>query len=64
MFDHIVSNGGNLTVLDLVEKYISTKINVRDSTKTGYKTVINILKRDPFGSRRIDTVIHQITLPV
>jgi len=56
LFDHIVSNGGNLTVLDLVEKYISTKINVRDSTKTGYKTVINILKKDPFGSRRIDTV--------
>ena len=23
MFDHIVSNGGNLTVYDLVEKYVS-----------------------------------------
>ncbi len=56
LFDHIVSHGGNLTVLELVEKYISTKINVRQTTTKGYGTVINILKKDPFGKKRIDTV--------
>ncbi|MBQ0018510.1 MAG: site-specific integrase [Clostridiales bacterium] len=56
LFDHIVCNGGNLTVLELVEKYVSTKIGVRPNTAAGYKTVINFLKKDPFGARRIDTV--------
>ena len=32
LFDHIVSNGGNYTVLELVERFISTKTGVRDST--------------------------------
>ena len=56
LFNQIVSNGGNYTVLSLVEKYVSLKTGVRHNTETGYKTVINILKKDPFGSRRIDKV--------
>ena len=56
LFDHIVSNGGGLTVLELAEKYISTKVGVRPTTQKGYQTVINILKKDPFGSQRIDKV--------
>ena len=28
MFDHIVTNGGNLTVLELVEKYVATRTGV------------------------------------
>lgn len=56
LFDHIVTNGGNLTVLDLCEKYIATKTGVRRNTVAGYKTVLNILKKDPFGRKRIDTV--------
>lgn len=56
MFNQIVSNGGNYTVLSLVEKYVSLKTGVRHSTETGYKTVINILKKDSFGSRRIDKI--------
>lgn len=56
MFHQIVSNGGNYTVLTLVEKYVSLKTGVRHNTEAGYKTVINILKKDPFGSRRIDKV--------
>lgn len=54
--DHIIPRGGNLTVLRLVETYVKTKNNVRPTTKKGYNTVINLLKRDPFGNRRIDTV--------
>ena len=45
-----------MTVLELVEKYISTKTGVRPTTVAGYGTVINLLKKDPFGKRRIDTV--------
>lgn len=56
LFDHIVTNGGNYTVLELVEKYVSLKTGVRASTRTGYKTVINILKKEKFGSVRIDKV--------
>lgn len=56
LFDHIVTNGGNLTVLKLVEKYIDTKTGVRPTTQAGYNTVINVLKNDNFGKKRIDTV--------
>lgn len=55
-FEQIATNGGNMTVLELVEKYISTKTGVRPTTVAGYGIVINILKKDPFGKRRIDTV--------
>lgn len=55
-FNQIVSNGGNYTVQSLVEKYVSLKTGVRHSTQAGYKTVINILKNDHFGSKRIDKV--------
>ena len=56
LFDHIVTNGGNYTVLELVEKYVSLKTGVRHNTAAGYKTVINILKKEAFGKLRIDKV--------
>lgn len=56
LFDHIVTNGGKLTVLELVEKYVSLKTGVRHNTVAGYKTVINILKKEAFGRQRIDKV--------
>lgn len=56
VFDHIVTNGGDLTVYELVEKYVATKTGVRRITSTGYKTVLDFLSKDPFGKRRIDTV--------
>lgn len=56
MMDGIIPCGGNLTVLALVEKYTLQKTGVRPSTRQGYKTVINILKKEEFGSRRIDKV--------
>ena len=55
-FEQIATNGGNMTVLKLVEKYTSTKTGVRPTTVAGYGTVINLLKKDPFGKRRIDRV--------
>jgi len=56
LFDHIVTNGGNYTVAELAEKYISLKSGVSHNTRAGYKTVINVLKKDPFGKLRIDKV--------
>lgn len=54
--DGITPYGGDLTVLMLVQKYIMQKTGVRHSTKAGYKTVVNLLKKDEFGERRIDKV--------
>lgn len=56
LFDHIVADGGNLTVADLVDRYTEIKTGVRPTTLAGYGTVKNLLKKDPFGRRRIDTV--------
>ena len=40
LFEHIISTGGNLTVMDLVEKYVSLKTGVRHNTKANYNFVI------------------------
>lgn len=55
-FDKIVPEGGGLTVVQLVEKYVSIRNNVRESTQASYRTVINMLKNDKFGHKRIDKV--------
>lgn len=54
--DNMQAEGGGLTVLRLVEKYINQKRGVKPTTKAGYGTVINLLKEDSFGSKRIDKV--------
>lgn len=56
LFDHIVTRGGNYTVVELVEKYVSLKTGVTHNTRVGYKTVINILNKEAFGKQRIDKV--------
>lgn len=49
-------NCPKMTVNELVERYIKQKQGVRESTRAGYKTVINTLKKDPFGERCIDEI--------
>ena len=51
LFDQIVPDGGNLTVVALAEKYVSLKTGVRPTTEAGYRTVLNLLRR-PAGRRR------------
>ncbi len=46
----IVPCGGNMTVLELVEKYISQKTGVRHNTQANYNFVINIIKKEEFGA--------------
>lgn len=52
--DDIISGGGNMTVLELVKKYISQKTGVRHNTEANYNFVINIIKKETFGNKRID----------
>lgn len=54
--DGIVSNGGDMTVLQLVQKYVGQKTGVRHNTEANYNFVINIIKKETFGEKRIDKV--------
>ena len=54
--DGIIANAGKMTVLQLVEKYISQKTGVRHNTEANYRFVINIIKKEEFGCRRIDSI--------
>lgn len=47
---------GKITVIELLERYISLKQGVRHATKVGYKFVLNLVKNEDFGSRRINTI--------
>lgn len=49
-------SAANITVYELADTYTRQRRNVRQSTKTGYKTVLNYLKTDPFSSRPINKV--------
>lgn len=54
--DNIIPNGGNLTVLELVQKYVSQKRGVKHNTQANYNFIINVIKKEAFGTKRIDTV--------
>ena len=43
----------NITVSELVERYLSTKTGAKHSTVANYNFVRNILKNEPFGERKI-----------
>ena len=49
-------SASKITVYELVDRYTRTRRNVRQSTMTGYKTVLNYLKTDPFAGRQIDKI--------
>ena len=48
--------GGDVTVLELVEKYISQKTGVRHNTRANYNFVLNIIRKEEFGGKRISQV--------
>lgn len=45
--------GGKITVIQLIERYISLKKGVRYNTKVGYNFVLNLTKKEDFGYRQI-----------
>ena len=54
--DQIVPRGGEMTVEKLVRKYLMQKTGVRHNTEANYNFVLNIIKKEEFGKRRIDKV--------
>lgn len=47
---------GNITVRELVNRYVSLKQGVRYNTRVGYRFVQNILEKEEFGARRISEI--------
>lgn len=47
---------GQMTVCELVDRYLKTKMGVRQSTKQGYVTVQRLLAGEKFGSMKIRSV--------
>lgn len=54
--DGIDYAAGEITILDLVERYTSQKKNVRYNTQTGYQFVNHVLREHDFGYRQLKTV--------
>lgn len=52
----LTPKGGNMTVLELVRRYIQQKRGVRHNTMANYNFVINVIAKEPFGQLRIDQV--------
>lgn len=48
--------GKNLSVIELVDRYLATKTGVKPSTKMNYNFVRNILLNEPFGEKKIGMV--------
>lgn len=46
-------NDGGITVIELLERYISLKQGVRYATTVGYGFVLSLVKKEAFGQRRI-----------
>lgn len=51
--DGIDYAAGEITVIELVEKYVALKDGVRYNTKVGYNFVLNLIKKEDFGYRKI-----------
>ena len=47
---------GNVTIIELLERYIALKQGVRHATKVGYNFVLNIAKKEDFCYRTINTI--------
>ena len=58
MMDGIDVQGSEMTVLELVKRYIATKTGVKATTEAGYKTVVNILEKEAFAYLPIKKIRH------
>ena len=54
--DGINSNGGDMTVVELVEKYLKQKVLLKYNSRTIYKYMYDIIKDDGFGLYKINKV--------
>ena len=58
MVDGIDVQGSEMTVLELVKRYLATKTGVKPTTEAGYKTVVNILEKEAFAYQPIKKIRH------
>lgn len=54
--DGILYSEGTITVIALLERYIALRQGVRHATKVGYNFVLNLVKKEDFGHRPINTI--------
>jgi site-specific recombinase XerD len=54
--DGIDYTAGEITVIELVERYINLKRGLKENSIRAYGTVINRIKEDPFGAKQIKQV--------
>lgn len=48
--------GSKLTVIELVERYLSLKTGVKHNTLANYNFVVNVLKKEEFSHKKVDEV--------
>lgn len=56
MDDSINYCEGSINVIELVERYVALKQGVRHATKVGYNFVLNLIRKEDFCYRRINTI--------
>ena len=56
MDDGIDYEAGQITVMELLKKYVALKQGVRYNTKVGYSFVLNLVAKEEFGYRKINTI--------
>jgi len=54
--DGVAYHGGDVTVMELVKKYINTRTGVKKSTKLGYRTVTRCLEKEGFSHKVISEI--------
>ena len=54
--DGLDYSGGEITVYELLQRYISLKRSVRYNTRVGYQFVMGIVQKESFGSKKIRDV--------
>lgn len=54
--DGISSNGGNLTVVQLAEKYMRQSAGLARNTIVSYDSALNKVRRRPFGTKKIKDI--------
>ena len=47
---------GQITVMELLRKYVALKQGVRHNTKVGYSFVLNLVAKEDFGNRKISSI--------
>ena len=50
------ASDGQMTVCELVDRYLKTKTGEQQSTRAGYVTVERVLAKEPFGQKKIRSI--------